>query len=235
MLRLQPRQDDRGVSDTRTGGALSISAKGDRTFIVERGLHQRIEQLTPIRKVHADMYNGEPLDCLGGVINDLVADSQGGVYFTMGGLFYADKDGKITRYGENLTTNGVTLSPDEKNALCHQRRDARGVRRAEGRLADEPARVREAHGGRRRRQHDRRAGPRLRDERRRCRSDRQDGKHLGVIPTPRGVITARSAARTGRRSSSSPAAGTAHGEEVANVAQVWTIPMVAQGFKGRAK
>ena len=30
-------------ANTRTGGALSLSAKGGRTFIVERGLHQRIE------------------------------------------------------------------------------------------------------------------------------------------------------------------------------------------------
>src|SRR5262247_4009523 len=100
--------------DTHTGGALSVSAKGNRTFVVERGLKQRIEQLTPQRKVFADTYQGEPLDCIGGVINDIVADSKGGAYFTMGGLFYADPSGKITKYGENLTTNGVTLSPDEK-------------------------------------------------------------------------------------------------------------------------
>ena len=58
--------------------------------------------------------NGDPLDCLGGVINDLTADSKGGVYFTMGGLFHADAKGTVTRYGENLSTNGVVLSPDEK-------------------------------------------------------------------------------------------------------------------------
>src|SRR5947207_3169481 len=100
-------------ANTLTGGALSITPKG-ATFVDERGLHQRIEQLTPIRKVHADTINGDPLDCLGGVINDISADSKGGVYFTMGGLFYADKDGKVTRYGENLTTNGIILSADEK-------------------------------------------------------------------------------------------------------------------------
>src|SRR5947207_14839232 len=32
----------------------------------------------------------------------------------MGGLFYADAKGAVTRYGENLTTNGVILSGDEK-------------------------------------------------------------------------------------------------------------------------
>src|SRR5262245_11146826 len=100
--------------DTHTGGALSMSAKSNRMFVVERGLKQRIEQLTPQRKVFADSFQGEPIDCIGGVINDIVADSKGGAYFTMGGLFYADPAGKITRYGENLGTNGITLSMDEK-------------------------------------------------------------------------------------------------------------------------
>ena len=62
----------------------------------------------------ADSFQGEPIDCIGGVINDLTADSKGGLYFTMGRLFHVDPKGTITRYGENLTTNGVILSADEK-------------------------------------------------------------------------------------------------------------------------
>src|SRR5207247_6111300 len=95
------------------GGALSMSAKGD-LFIVERGLHMKVEQLAAQRRGLTESFQGEPLDCAGGVINDLTADSRGGVYFTMGGLFYADPKGVVTRYGENLTTNGVILSGDEK-------------------------------------------------------------------------------------------------------------------------
>src|SRR5256714_5326731 len=46
VLRLTPDgKTTVAYPNTRTGGALSISAKGGRTFIVERGLHQRIEQL----------------------------------------------------------------------------------------------------------------------------------------------------------------------------------------------
>src|SRR5205807_6257895 len=41
-------------SDTHTGGALSFSSKG-AMFVVERGLHQRVEQILPQRKVFADM------------------------------------------------------------------------------------------------------------------------------------------------------------------------------------
>ena len=66
------------------------------------------------RKMLANKINGDPLECLGGVINDVTADSKGGVYFTMGGLFYADAKGTVTRYGENLRTTGVLLSRDEK-------------------------------------------------------------------------------------------------------------------------
>src|SRR5256885_2138180 len=91
-------------SDPHTGGALSMSAQGN-LFIVERGLHMKIEQLAPRRRVLADSYQGEPLDCVGPVINDLTADRRGGVYFTMGGLFHADSKGIVTRYGENLLTN----------------------------------------------------------------------------------------------------------------------------------
>src|SRR5882672_2122652 len=59
VLRLTPDgKTTVAYPNTRTGGAVSLSAKGGRTFIVERGLHQRMEQLTPTRKVHADMYNG---------------------------------------------------------------------------------------------------------------------------------------------------------------------------------
>ena len=100
-------------SDTHTGGALSMNKKGE-LFIVQRGLHSNVTQLTPKRQVIADkLTNGDPIDCLRGVINDLTADSKGGAYFTMGGLFYASSKGVVTRYGEGLSTNGVVLSADE--------------------------------------------------------------------------------------------------------------------------
>jgi len=70
----------------------------------------KVEQLAPRRRLLTDSFQGEPLDCVGGVINDLTADSRGGVYFTMGGLFYADARGVVTRHGENLATNGIILS-----------------------------------------------------------------------------------------------------------------------------
>ncbi len=83
-------------------------------FVVNRGLNRSIEELAPQRKVLANTaVNGDPLDCVGG-LNDIVADSKGGVYFTMGGLYHADPKGVVTRYGQNLQTNGIILNPDEK-------------------------------------------------------------------------------------------------------------------------
>lgn len=99
--------------DTDTGGALSENKMG-QLFIVERGLRASIWELAPQHKVLADRYMDGPLDCIGGVLNDLAAASNGGVYFTMGGLFYAAPDGTVTQYGRDLRTNGIVLSPDEK-------------------------------------------------------------------------------------------------------------------------
>jgi gluconolactonase len=104
--------------DTNTGGALSQNKKGD-LFIVERGLRAAIWQLAPQRKLLANRYMDGPFDCIGGVLNDLVAPSFGGVYFTQGaspngGLFYAAPDGTVTHYGTELRTNGIMLSPNEE-------------------------------------------------------------------------------------------------------------------------
>jgi sugar lactone lactonase YvrE len=59
--------------------------------------------------------NGEPLECLGAaVLNDMVADKKGGIYMTMGGVYYADKNGVVHgRYG-TVGGNGIAVSPDDK-------------------------------------------------------------------------------------------------------------------------
>jgi len=63
-----------------------------------------------------------------------------------------------------------------------------------------------------------------------------DGAHLGVIPTPRPVISCAFGGN-GKKTLFVLARGAqdADGNEVANAAQVWSIPMIAQGYKGRAK
>ena len=102
--------------DVNTGGAVSRSKNG-ALFLVSRGLNPAVVQLEPQRKVLANSFRGEPLDCVGGVMNDLSADSRGGVYFTVtaSGLFYANPQGVVSQYGEGLAgANGIILSPDEK-------------------------------------------------------------------------------------------------------------------------
>jgi len=93
----------------------SVAMNGKYLFVLNRGLNQSIEQLEPKRKTLVNKNNnGDPMDCLGGTLNDLVADSKGGVYFTMGGVFHADAKGTITKYGD-VNPNGIVLSPDEKH------------------------------------------------------------------------------------------------------------------------
>jgi gluconolactonase len=102
--------------DVNTGGAVSRSKNG-ALFLVSRGLNPAVVQLEPTRKVLANSYNGEPLDCVGGVLNDLSADAHGGVYVSISGagVFYANPKGVISRYGQNMQgANGIILSPDEK-------------------------------------------------------------------------------------------------------------------------
>jgi gluconolactonase len=103
-------------NDVNTGGAVSRSKNG-ALFLVSRGLNSAVVQLEPQRKVLANSFRGEPLDCVGGVLNDLSADSRGGVYFTVtaSGLYYANPQGVVSEYGGGLVAaNGIILSPDEK-------------------------------------------------------------------------------------------------------------------------
>ena len=100
--------------DTNTGGAVSINKRG-QTFVVERGLHQAIWEVSPDRKKLADTIDGDSIDCLGSSLNDLTAAANGGVYFTLGNLYYAAPSGTITRQGDVTGTNGIILSRDEKH------------------------------------------------------------------------------------------------------------------------
>jgi gluconolactonase len=221
--------------DTHTGGALSMNQKG-ALFMVQRGLRQNVTRLEPQRKIHADAFNGEPLDCVGGVINDLTADSKGGVYYTMGGVYHASASGAVTKYGENIAPNGIVLSGDEKTlyvtngatmaafdvqpdgSLTNQREFAKlTAGGGDGSTIDAAGRVYVTT----------QAGVEVLGP---------DGRNLGVIPTPRGVITGAFGGRDKKTFYILARGATdANGTEVPNAAQVWSIPMQAQGYRGRAK
>jgi len=223
-------------TDTHTGGSLSMNAKGE-LFIVERGLHPAIWELSPKRRLLADKYQGGTWDCIGGVLNDLSADKKGGAYFTMGGVFYASPSGMVTRYGENLRTNGIILSPDEKKlfvtngptlvafdvqpdgSLTNQRDFAKLQEKTagDGSTVDSEGRVYVT------------SGPGVQ-------VIAADGKWLGLIPTPREVISL-SFGGVNRKTLFVLARGAVDsaGKQVGNAAQVYSIQMIAQGYKGRPK
>jgi gluconolactonase len=222
--------------DTNTGGALSMNKKG-AIFAVSRGLPQAVLQLAPQRRIFTNMYNGEPLDCIGGVINDLTADSKGGVYFTMGGLFYVDPKGTVTKQGMVAGTNGLVLSPDEKTLYVT------------GRVGPAPA---PGQGGGSLMAYDVKPDGSLTNERQFAMVGGDgtivdgagriytttngadglavlspEGKLLGMIPTPLNFITVAFSGKDKK---------TLYG--VANnqrFDEIFTIDMIAQGYKGRAK
>jgi gluconolactonase len=100
---------------TNTGGGLSRSKNGT-LFVATRGLGGGIEQLEPTRRPFANSFQGEPLECAGGTVNDLVADARGGVYLSISGagVFHANPQGVVSRYDGAPNANGIILSPDEK-------------------------------------------------------------------------------------------------------------------------
>ena len=132
---------------TNTGGSVAMNSKGT-LFVDNRGLNASIEELAPKRKTLANKYNGDSFDCIGGVLNDLTADSKGGVYFTMGGRLLRGP----ARQGHQVRRESFhqrhRSQRRRETSLRHQWADGGGVRRPEGWLAHQPARVREA-GGRR--------------------------------------------------------------------------------------
>jgi sugar lactone lactonase YvrE len=99
------------ATDTYTGGALAMNPNGE-LFVGERALNRGVWRVAP-RELFANTMNGEPLECLTtGVLNDMVPDSKGGFYMTMGGQYYISPEGEVSGpYGVNQG-NGLALSAD---------------------------------------------------------------------------------------------------------------------------
>jgi sugar lactone lactonase YvrE len=188
--------------------------------------------------------NGDYMDCIGGVLNDAVADSKGGVYFSMNGLYYAAPDGTVTKQdakGGNppLATNGVILTPDEKHVvvtnagtliildigpdgqLSNQRKfadlDTSGLAEGQGTGGDGSCFDSE--------------GRLYISAANGIQVFEKDGKHLGNIPARRGMV---SVAISGpqRKTLYAVTAATVNGGR-----KVWvdSIPLLATGPKGRGK
>lgn len=239
------------LEDTHGAGAISIDSKG-RVLAVERtctdpgrGPAQCAEPtavavLAPERKILADNIGGKSL----GRLNDLVADKKGGAYFNGAGTFYVNAGGQVSSIGENIRTNGIMLSRDEKtlyvtngmvivafdvqsDGIVRNQRDFAKLEAggagdgmaidAAGRLyvTSEPG----------------------------VQVFSPEGKYLGVIATPRPVI---SVAFSGPDKKTLYVVGAgavgADGKELRtqegvrnNAKSIYKIPMLAAGFRGRAK
>ena len=219
---------------TNTGGAVSRSKNG-ALFLAMRGLHAGVEQLQPKRKLYATTFNGEPLDCAGGVVNDIAADNKGNVYIaiTGAGVFRADAKGVITQYGKDMAgANGIILNHEETilyvtngpklvafdvqpdGALANQRDFAPLTGGGDGSAVDQEGRIYVATG----------AGADV---------IAPDGKVLGSIPGPRGMHGVAFGGKDKRTLFGIVFYGSWGTPSARN--QVVALPMLAQGYLGRAK
>ena len=239
------------LEDTHGTGAIAIDAKG-RILAVERtctdpgGQADQCREptvvgvLSPQRKVLTDAFAGKPL----GRLNDLVADSKGGVYFTVGGAYYVNASGVVASLGENIRANGIMLSPDEKSLYVTNgaaivafdvqadgsttnRRDFARLEaggNGDGMAIDAAGRLYVTSA----------PGVQLFE---------RDGKYRGLIPTPRNAI---SVAFAGPNKQTLYIVGSGalgpDGKEFTtpagvrnNAKTIYKLPMVARGFAGRAK
>lgn len=210
------------------------STKPDRDAITNA-----ITLLMPERRVITEKWTD------GGALtirpNDLAADGKGGAYFTSGCLYYASPKG-VTVVGENLRTNGILLSTDDKTlyvtngatlvafdvkepGVLTNRRDFAQLpagSNGDGLAIDSEGRVYVTAN----------PGVHVFDK---------TGKHLGLIPTPRGVISVGFAGRD--KKSLYVVGGGADDENGQPIRQgpqltaatVYKLPLLAQGYKGRAK
>jgi sugar lactone lactonase YvrE len=220
---------------TNTGGAVSRSKNG-ALFLAVRGLGGGIEQLEPVRKVFANSYQGEPFECVGGSVNDLMADARGGVYLAIsgGGVFYANPQGEVTKYGDVTNVNGIILSPDEKTlyvtnggtvvafdvqgngALTNQRDFGKlvGGQGGDGSAVDAAGRVYVSTGSS-------------------VDVFAPDGKFLGSIPAPRGTHGVVIGGKDRKTLFGIVFYGGWGTPSARN--QIVSIPLLAQGYAGRAK
>jgi gluconolactonase len=239
------------LENTHGTGALTIDSQG-RILAAERTCTDPGRQpaqcneptavavLAPERKILADHINGQSL----GRLNDLTVDKKGNLYFNGGGTFHLNAKGQVSSIGENIRTNGIILSREEKTlyvtnggvlvAFDVQPDGTAGNQRDFGKLEaggngdgmtiDAEGRLYVT------------SGPGVQ-------VFSTEGKYLGVIPTPRSVISAAFSGPDKRRLY---VVGTGalgpDGQEFRtpegvrnNAKTIYKIAMLTQGFKGRAK
>jgi gluconolactonase len=257
--------DSAYVKDTHGTGALAIDAQGrilgaQRTC-TDPGLNltpqnpcnepTKIAIIYPEnqRRVIADKIDGKPF----GRLNDLTVHKNGTVYFNGGGndlgTLYVKPNGQVAGLGGNIGSNGILLSPDERTLYVtsggggqgqpgkilafdiaadgtpSNRRDFTTLQdgNGDGLAVDSEGRLYVTSGD--------------------VEVYSPQGKYLGSIPTPRSPITVAFGGAD-KKTLYIVGSGALHvnGSEFLpregyrdNGKTIYKIPMVAQGFKGRAK
>ncbi len=243
------------VRGTHGAGSVSVDGQG-RIWSVERtcteplnkdlaGCNEppKITIQYPERRVVAMGFaDGSPF----GRLNDLVTDAKGGAYFTVGGVGYVNASGaaSVIADKDSIRPNGIMLSPDGKVlyvtnntsvvAFDVKADGSTANRREFGALAGDNGGDGMAVDSEGRLYVTAAAGVHVLSPR---------GEHLGLIPTPRRPITLAFSGPD-KKTLYVPQMGAvgpngkewATPEGIRNTAMtIYRIPMLAQGFKGRAK
>ena len=239
------------LSQTHGVGSIAIDSKGrilgvERTCTDPGGSPEQcteataVSVLTPSRSILADRFEGKPL----GRLNDLVVDSKGTVYFTVGGAYYVSANSTVKSLGDNIRANGIMLSRDEKTvyvtngnvilafdilsdgSVTNRRNFAtlEAGGNGDGMAIDNAGRlyVTSAPG---------------------VQVFAVDGTYLGLIPTPRNAISVAFSG-PGKKTLYIVGSGAigSDGQEFRtpdgvrnNAKTIYRLPMLAEGFHGRAK
>lgn len=239
------------LQNTHGTGALAIDSKGRvlgvaRTCTDPGGHPDQCKEatavvfLTPEYKVITDNFQGQSL----GRLNDLVVDKKGGIYFNGGGMFYVSPTGQVSSIGENVRTNGIILSRDEKTLYVTNGMGLVAFDiQADGTVKNQRDFAKLEAGGAG-------DGSTIDSEGRLYISSgpgvqvfSAEGKYLGLIPTPRPIMSLAFSG-PGKKTLYASASGALgpDGKEYRtpdgvrnNAKSIYKINMVSEGFKGRAK
>lgn len=237
------------VSNAKGVGSLSMDRQGNlygahrteragSTKPDKDSIMNAITVLAPTRKTVADKWtDGTTLNVRP---NDLAADSNGGTYFTVGCVYYAGPKG-VSVMADNINTNGIIFSPDDKTlyvtnggtivafdvmgpGMLANRRDFATLQMGsgDGLAVDSEGRLYVTSA----------SGVQILDK---------TGRYLGLIPTPRSVISVAFAGADKKTlyvvgSGADDASGQPIREgPQQTAATIYKLPTIAQGLKDRAK